>query len=90
MMAEIVAKHSMSSRTLAQPCQQPHAGIAVRLQADLALVVADGGHRAGADAAVGALGVEAERGQAALDLLDLGQRRRPFAAGEFRRDDRRR
>ena len=40
-------------------------------------------HGVGADAAVGAVGVEAERGEPALDFLDLGQRRRALAAGEF-------
>ena len=36
-----------------------------------------------AGAAVDAAGIEAARGEPALDLLDLGQRRRALAAGEL-------
>ena len=45
MMAEIVAKHSMSSRTLAQPRQQPDAGIAVAAPGRPCAGSCDGGHR---------------------------------------------
>ena len=53
-----------------------------RIHADLALIVADGKHGVVADAAVGAAGIEAELGQAALNFLDFGERRRALAAGK--------
>src|SRR6185369_15790475 len=62
------------SMLLAQACEEASSRIAVgRLHADLPLVVAHGEASRVADAAVGAGGVEAEGGQAALDLLDLGE-----------------
>ena len=42
-----------------------------------------GDHGVVADAAVGAAGIEAERGQALLDFLHFGERRRALAAGEW-------
>src|SRR5208282_313053 len=73
-----------SSRALAQPGEQAHSGIAVgRLHADLALEILHREHGVVTDAAVGAAGVVAERGEPALDFLDFGQRRGRLAAREF-------
>ena len=51
-----------------------HAGIAIGwLDAEFALVIEHGKARRVADPAIGAAGVEAERGKAALKFLDLGE-----------------
>src|SRR6185437_562118 len=72
------------SQASAQAGEKSHSGIAVgRLHADFALVGLHGQHGLGADAAIGAAGVEAERGQTALDFFDVGQGRRRLAAWEL-------
>src|ERR1700691_4533435 len=58
-----------SLRALSQPGEQSYAGIAVsRRPAHLALIILHGERRCAADAAVGEAGVEAECGEAALNL----------------------
>src|ERR1700722_9378889 len=71
------------SRGCAQPGEQPNAGITVRrCDAILELIVTHGLHGRAADAAVAAAGVEAERRQAALQLLQFRDRWRAFGAGK--------
>src|SRR6478672_12308605 len=72
--------HRTGSEALAQPRQKFHAGIAVGwLHADFALEIAHGNHGVIADAPVGAAGIEPERGQTLLGLLDFGQGRGALA-----------
>jgi len=60
---------------LAQPGEKVDAGIAVgRRHACLKLIIAHRDRRAIADAAIGATGIESERGEPALDFLNLCQR----------------
>src|SRR5580700_5231305 len=69
-----------SSGALTQPAEKPGAGIAVgRLDAGFALIIAHRERRRAANAAVGATGIEAERGEPVLDLLQFEKRRRRFA-----------
>src|SRR5438105_7472183 len=71
-------------RSLPQASEQPQPRIAIRrFDAEFALVIAHRNGRGIADAAIGAAGVEAERGEPALDFLDLGKRRRRLAAGKL-------
>src|SRR5712691_11031863 len=71
------------SNPLAQPRQHLQAGVTVGgREAGFALKIAHRQHGLAADAAVGAVGIEARGGEAALDLLHLGQGRRALAAGE--------
>jgi hypothetical protein len=73
------------SRALTQPCQDLETGIAVSGQnANFSLEVAHRALGVAPDPAVGAVGVKAERGEAALKLLDVGERRGALAAGEGR------
>src|SRR5260370_19660702 len=75
--------HRTGSEALTQPRQELDAGVAVGgLHADLALEFLDRGHGVVADAAIGAAGVETKGGEALLDLLHFGERRRALAAGE--------
>src|SRR5664279_4143605 len=77
-------RHPTGSRALTQPRQHLEAGIAVgRVHADLFLEGENGFHSVAAGAAVDTVGLEAALVEAALDLLDLIQRRRAFAAGEL-------
>jgi len=65
---------------LTQTGEELHAGIAIgRLDAEFALVIEHGKARRVADPAIGAAGVEAERGKTALKFLDLGQGGRRLA-----------
>ena len=76
-----IRPHRTGSQPLTQPGEQRHARIAVGgLHADFALEIPHGDHRIVADAAVGATGIETERGETLLDLLQLGERRRALAA----------
>ena len=59
---------------MTQTGEELHAGIAIGwLDAEFALVIEHGKARRVADPAIGAAGVEAERGKAALKFLDLGE-----------------
>src|ERR1700688_2316746 len=79
-----VGPHPTGSRALTQPGEKSHAGIAVgRRHAGFALKILRREHGVVAETAVGAAGVVAERGEAALDLLDFGERGSRFAAREF-------
>src|SRR5216684_7599164 len=72
------------SKSLPQPGQHLEPRIAVGgLEAHLALERAYRDHGVAADPAVGAAGVEAERGQAPLNLLQFLERRGTLAAGKF-------
>jgi hypothetical protein len=69
---------------LTQTGEELHAGIAIGwLDAEFALVIEHGKARRVADPAIGAAGVEAERGKAALKFLDLGEGRRRLAVGKL-------
>src|SRR6185312_14455723 len=69
---------------LSEPRQHLQTGIAVgRLHADFLLEAEDGAQRVRAGAAVNAVGLETAFVQSTLDLLDLGQGRHTFAAGEL-------
>ena len=69
---------------MTQAGQKLDAGVAVgRLDADPALIVAHRQRRAKPDPAIGAAGVEAERGQPLLDFLDFGKRREGSLPGNF-------
>src|SRR3954464_6145158 len=73
--------HPTGSRSLTQPRQNFQSGIAVgRLHPDLFLERQNGLDGIAAGAAVDAIGFEAVLVEAALDFLDLFQRRRPLAA----------
>src|ERR1700687_2369981 len=77
-------RHPTGSRGLAQPCQNLQAGIAIgRVHADLLLKCQNGLDRIAAGAAVDTVGLEAMLVEAALDFLDLLQRRHALAAGEL-------
>ena len=69
---------------MTQTGEKLHAGIAIgRLDAEFALVTEHGKARRIADAAIGAAGVEAERGKAALKFLNLGEGGRRLAIGKL-------
>src|SRR5713101_4984460 len=73
-----------ASRSLAQPRQHLESRIAVGgLEPGLALECLHRDHRVAADPAVGAAGIEAERGQTPLNLLQFLERWGALAAGKF-------
>src|ERR1700722_8272167 len=73
-------RHPTGSGALTQPGEKSHSRIAVgRRNSALALKVLHRNHGRGADAAIGAAGIEAERGEMLLDFLDFRQRGGPFA-----------
>ena len=69
---------------MTQTGEELHARIAIgRLDAEFALVIEHGKARRIADSAIGAAGVEAERGKAALKFLDLGEGGGRLAVGKL-------
>ena len=69
---------------MTQTGEELHAGIAIGwLDAEFALVIEHGKARRVADPAIGAAGVEAERGKAALKFLDLGEGGGRLAVGKL-------
>ena len=77
------------SEVLTQARQKLQASIAIGgLHADLALKVADREHGVVADPAIGATGVETERGEALLDFLHLGERGRALLGAREGLDER--
>src|SRR6266568_9349171 len=86
----IRATNRSYSRSLAQPRQHLQPCIAIGgLEPGLALECLHRDHRVAADPAVGAAGIEAERGQAPLNLLQFLERRGALAAGKFQEIQRR-
>src|SRR4029079_9338158 len=79
-----IGTRAIESQALAQAGEQLDAGVAVgRLHADFALKVLHREHRVVADAAVDPARIEAERSEALLNLLQLGQGRRALGAREL-------
>src|SRR4029079_15072060 len=79
-----IGTRAIESQPLPQAGEQLNAGVAVgRLHADLALKVLHRKQGVVADAAVDPAGIEAERREALLNLLQLGQSRRALGAREF-------
>src|SRR5712691_747782 len=85
MLSALVGMDADPSRSgaLTQPGQDLETGIAVGgRNANFSLKVPHRPLSVAADAAVAAVGIEAERGEAALQFLNLGQRHGALAAGE--------